>query len=187
MSVSSVKTGATGISLLTGNLYSVLNAYESIATVSVGAGGSSSIDFTSIPQTFSHLQIRYITQASNGAYLSVQFNGDTGSTYRWHYVNGDGATASGGDGGADTRIALPRGSASANIFGAGIVDIIEYSNSNKNKTVRGLGGRDTNGAGQLDFNSGVWISTSAITSIKLYHSGVTIPQYSHFALYGMRN
>ena len=164
----------------------ITGSYESIATVSVGAGGASSIDFTSISSSYSHLQIRYITQASNGSYLSAQFNGDTASNYRWHYLNGDGASATAGDGGSDTRVALPRGSSASNIFGVGVVDILDYGSTNKYKTVRGLGGRDTNGAGQLDYNSGVWLSTSAITSIKLYHSGITIPQYSHFALYGIK-
>lgn len=187
MAIRSLKNNTFSRSILVGNAYYIPTDYDSIATVSVGAGGASTVDFTSIVQTYTHLQLRYITQASNGAYLSLQFNGDTSSNYRWHYLNGDGTSATSGDGGSDTRIALPRGSSSANIFGAGVIDILDYSSSSKNKPVRGLGGRDTNGAGQFDFNSGIWLSTSAITSIKLFHSGVTIPQYSHFAIYGIRS
>jgi hypothetical protein len=132
------------------------------------------------------LQIRYINQAGNGSYLSAQFNGDTGSNYRWHYLNGDGSSVSSGYSGSDTRVALPRGSAATNIFGAGVVDILDYANTTKNKVTRSIGGRDTNGAGQVDYNSGLWLNTAAITSISLFHSGITIPQYSSFALYGVK-
>ena len=40
----------------------VLNSYESIATVTVGAGGTSTITFSSIPTGYTHLQIRGIAQ-----------------------------------------------------------------------------------------------------------------------------
>ena len=58
-------------------------SYESIATVTVGAGGSSSISFTSIPSTYKHLQIRAITRDTGTSYinnLAGYFNTD--STYK---------------------------------------------------------------------------------------------------------
>jgi len=188
MAIRSLKTGSFSRSLLVGNSFYDPYAYRSIATVSVGAGGTSSATFNLSGVTgYTHLQIRYITYASNGSYLSVQFNSDTGTNYRWHQANSDGATVSAGDGGADTRIALPRGGNAANIFGVGIVDILDYTNTNKYKTTRALGGKDQNGTGYVDFTSGVWLSTSAITSITLYHASLTLPQYTRFALYGIRS
>ena len=188
MTVLSLNTKQKYGSLLAGNSFYDPYAYRSIATVSVGAGGTSSATFNLSGVTgYTHLQIRYITYASNGSYLSVQFNSDTGTNYRWHQANSDGATVSAGDGGADTRIALPRGGNAANIFGVGIVDILDYANTNKNKVVRAFGGKDQNGTGYVDYTSGVWLSTSAITSITLYHASLTLPQYTRFALYGIRS
>ena len=187
MTVLSLSTKQKYGTLLGPNSAFMPGSYESIATVSVGSGGTSSADFTSIPSTYTHLQIRYTTYASNGSYLSIQFNGDTGTNYRWHQTNGDGASVNNGDGGADTRIALPRGSSTANTFGVGIIDILNYANTNMNKTTRAIGGRDVNGAGgYVDYTSGVWLSTSAITSIKLYHASLTLPQYCKYALYGIK-
>ena len=81
MAIRSLKTNSFSRSLLTGNTAFMPGSYESIATVSVGSGGTSSADFTSVPSTYTHLQIRYTTYASNGSYLSIQFNGDTGTNY----------------------------------------------------------------------------------------------------------
>ncbi len=64
------------------------NSYESIATVNVGSSGSSFVEFTSIPSTYKHLQIRansrYTGYQNSGAAVYLQFNGDTGSNYSLH-------------------------------------------------------------------------------------------------------
>ena len=69
------------------------NSYESIATVTVGAGGSSSISFSSIPSTYKHLQIRSINlSSSTDNNILMRFNSDSGANYSRHYVYGDGAS-----------------------------------------------------------------------------------------------
>jgi hypothetical protein len=66
--------------------------YESIATVTVGSGGSSSISFTSIPSTYQHLQVRAIQRCSSGVNnLQMQLNSDTGNNYSTHRLGGTGA------------------------------------------------------------------------------------------------
>lgn len=76
--------------------------FESIATVTVGSGGASSIEFTSIPGTYQHLQIRGIARtARTGATpkreaVYIQFNGDTGTNYAYHNLFGTGAAAQAG-------------------------------------------------------------------------------------------
>ena len=68
-----------------------------------------------------------------------------------------------------------------------IIDIFNYASTNMYKTTRALGGRDVNGSGgYVDYLSGIWVSTSAITSIKLYHASLTLPQYCTYALYGVK-
>jgi hypothetical protein len=75
----------------------------------------------------------------------------------------------------------------ANVFGTFIIDILDYANTSKYKTQRGLGGADLNGSGYISFNSGNWRNTNAITSISLTPLyGSQFAQYSSFALYGIK-
>ena len=172
-------------------------SYESIATVTVGAGGASDVSFTSIPSTYQHLQIRGIAKANNASgltYGGMQFNGDTASNYAWHDLYGQGASA-----GVDAvpnvanlgAAGLWTGTSNANVFGSFVIDILDYKDTNKYKTVRTLNGieQNTNDAnGQLRYFSGVWQNTNAITSIRLFERvySVAINQYSSFALYGIK-
>ena len=175
-------------SQITGHLSTA--AYESIATVSVGSGGSSSISFTSIPSTYKHLQVRGISRATSGnQYLKVQLNNDTASNYTYHEVYGTGSSAgvdaATGQTGA-LAISSVAGSVAANFFAPIVIDVLDYTNTNKYKTLRDLDGLDYNSAGQIVLNSGLWLSTSAINRLDLVPNASTFAQYSSFALYGIK-
>jgi hypothetical protein len=81
-------------SAITGNL--VTTSYESIATVTVGSGGAANVEFTSIPATYTHLQVRGIgrsLEANTGVDVQyLRFNSDTGSNYAWHQLVGNGSS-----------------------------------------------------------------------------------------------
>lgn len=174
----------------------VTNSYESIATVLVGSGGTGSISFSSIPSTFKHLQIRAIARELDGGQTNasqqivIRLNSDSGSNYAIHRLVGDGSGA-GADGySSQTNMAatgIPGNSTTASVFGASIIDILDYQNTNKNKTMRTLTGTDLNGSGAIWFSSGLWQSTSAVNAITLTAlSSRNFAQYSHFALYGIK-
>jgi hypothetical protein len=180
---------------LAGNTAFSPSSYESIATVTVGSGGSSTVTFSSIPATYTHLQIRGLGRSTNAVTdenLVIQFNSDTANNYNLHNVYGNGSTV-----GANATVnyassyfsRVTGGSSSANIFGAFVVDILDYANTNKYKTNRSLSGHDQNGSGYMTLMSGAWRSTSAITSItiKVDSAGANIAQYSQFALYGVKS
>lgn len=171
-------------SQISGHLFAPSGAYDSIATTTVGAGGASSITFSSIPQTYTHLQLRMLT-IGNGSTTASGFmaiNGDsTTSNYRTHYVYGNGSTAAASTNGTN-YVPFAMGTSSAP--GAEILDILDYTNTNKNKVIRSLSGVDANGSGQVSLVSILWSNTSAINSISL--SFTTIQQYSSFALYGIK-
>ena len=173
------------------------NSYESIATVTVGAGGSSSISFSSIPSTFKHLQVRYLAQTNRGTYgtdnILIRFNSDTGSNYSLHALTGDGASATAGAGASTTQfLSQATGSGASTTYGAGVMDLLEYANTNIYKTARILSGADHNGTiagygGQILFSSGGWRSASAVTTIQFRPEfGSAFTQYSQFALYGIK-
>jgi len=171
----------------------VTNNYASIATVTVGSGGASSITFSSIPSTYTHLQIRAMARSTESGSTNTnaffQFNGDTGSNYSEHQLAGDGSSASGSAGTSQVwaYTGLTTGnSSSANMYGAFIVDVLDYANGNKNKTIKTLSGNDQNGSGYVLFRSGAWYSTSAISSIVITPGGGSWQQYSSFALYGVK-
>lgn len=199
-STSSIKSGVKGSDFWDGSAVVLTTAFDSIATVVVPSGGSSTVSFTSIPQTYKHLQLRYIskntdTVKSDLDSLYIEFNGVTGTSYSWHRLEGlwNGTVVSGGlasQGNIWIGPNITSASGYGSMFSPGIIDILDYSNTNKNKTVRKIGGVTTNGVGtepgEVAIDSGLFQSTSAITSIAITKSGSNQAQYSHFALYGIR-
>lgn len=165
-----------------------------IQMLSVGAAGSSTITFSSIPQTYTHLQLRVLGLTNSGSQfesMQIRFNSDTGNNYRLnHTLMGDGSSSSGSTDGQGTRLLFYKFGADgylAGAFGAGIIDILDYKNTNKYKTVRALIGTDLNGAGAITLNSGLWMDTSAISNIEIKtNGGNNWKQYSSFALYGIK-
>jgi hypothetical protein len=160
--------------------------YESIATVTVGSGGTSTVSFTSIPNTYTHLQIRATAQAS-ASDIFMRFNSDTTTSYAKHYLYGNGSTATANGYNNQDLISFAYTTASGSVFSGNVCDILDYANTNKNKTVRVLNGWDSNGSGGIILWSGAWFKTDAITSISIFPPSSVIAQYSHFALYGIKS
>ena len=162
-----------------------LAAYESIATATPTSG--TSVTFSSISGSYSHLQIRYsIKTSDNGSFILMRINGATGSVYSQHYLNGDGSTASAGGSSAlntISRLQFPNGT-SPTYPNVSVIDLLDYTNTNKNKTVRWLSGQDGNGSGEIVFGSAAYLATTAITSIEIY--GITYQAGTSIALYGIK-
>lgn len=167
------------------------SSYESIATTTVGAGGQATITFSSIPSTYKHLQVRMLVKSSGATdACDMRFNSDTGNNYAYHELYGTGSSA--GSAASAPRSAMPLvspgiASSSTNMFSIGVVDILDYADTNKNKTIRNIGGYDLNGSGAASLVSNVWLNTSAISTITIYlRASTNFGQYSHFALYGIK-
>lgn len=177
-------------------------AFVPIATTTVPSGGAASVTFSSIPSTYTHLQIRMIGKTVATVLDQynprIRFNSDTGANYTLHFVRGYGTTVDKGAATSQTAgwagvSTFPASNASyANIFGVSVVDILDYANTSKYKTLKTLNGFEANGigngtndAGQSSFNSGAWMSTSAVSSITIY-SDSDFAQYSSFTLYGIK-
>jgi hypothetical protein len=170
---------------------STLGDFESIATVTVTSATQASIEFTNIPSTYQHLQIRGIMRNNDNTNAStfIQLNSDTGNNYSNHGLSGDGASAISyaltNDGSSAIAInATPN--YGSNIFGAAIYNLLEYKNTNVYKTIRCLTGADNNGSGIVRFTSGSWRNTNAVTSILIKPAAGSWVTNSTFALYGIR-
>jgi len=185
MAVVSIKNKLRTGNLLVGNPFYDPNAFESIATLTVGSGGASNVEFTSIPNTYSHLQIRAtLFGTASAAGINMQFNGDTASNYSAHYMYGTGSAAASGNDNNNYLYLSFYPTTNPNVS---VCDILDYTNTNKYKTMRSLGGWDSNGSGQMWMFSGSWRSTSVLSSIKIYPYSGTFSNYSHFALYGIKS
>jgi hypothetical protein len=158
-----------------------------LQNIIVGSSGASFITFNNIPNTYTHLQVRIMSLGSyNGNQgLNTIYNNDTGSNYSSHWLYGNGSTAGSG------------ATANDNIqyYGFGlwpsepvvsVIDILDYANTNKYKTMRCLTGLDRNGSGHVYLFSGSWRNTNAITSIKITPNSGNFNQYSSFSLYGIK-
>jgi hypothetical protein len=156
------------------------------------ASAQSSITFSNIPQTYTHLQVRVLSRytaggnVEGGAYF--RFNSDTAGNYSEHLLLGTGSAASAQGTANTTEIwgpDTPGAGVTASVFGVSVLDILDYRNTNKYKTTRQLTGYDANGSGLVALSSGSWRSTSAITSITFRATYTSFAINSHFALYGV--
>jgi hypothetical protein len=172
------------------------NYMETIASTLVGSGGTASITFSNIPQGYKHLQLRAIATTNRAAndqdYFRVRFNSDTGTNYSAHVLEGYG---SGIGALATTSTASPYtfigggNIAGTNVFGTAVVDILDYSNTNKYKTTRALSGIETNNTeSRMWLSSSLWQNTAAISTITIdsVYGATSIKQYSRFSLYGIK-
>lgn len=163
------------------------NTYVAIATVTVGSGGAASIDFTSIPQTFTDLQLLISARDNDGGYgsgFNLTFNGTGWSSNRELYSYGgvaDSGTTSGETAGTGNG-------ATASTFGNSSVYIPQYTTS-ISKSFSGNGVTENNNANNvlLVFHGGNSGVTAAITSLSITPGGTLFLQYSTATLYGIKN
>ena len=162
-------------------------AFDLLETTTL-TSSASSVTFSAIDQTYKHLQIRSVVKANFGpVQTTLQMNGDTGANYATHYLNGNGSSVTSG---AQTSASYVYGGYTAGTsetygFGAGVCDILDYTSTSKNKTTRTLSGVVTNNT-VVELRSGVWMNTSAVTSLTIALFGQLFTAGSRFSLYGVK-
>lgn len=170
------------------------NTYTLIASSIVGAGGTSTITFSSIPSTYTDLCIKISARSSSSnerRILFVRFNGTT-SGYNDKTVRGyNSGVASQTDNGGNNSIAvydISAATATASAFGNVEIYIPNYTSSNK-KLVSADGASENNSALAVTaITAGLSDVTSAITSIDILLDGTgNFVQYSTAYLYGIKN
>lgn len=153
---------------------------------------ASSVTFSSIPSDYKHLQIRAVTQDSattSSQHMFLQFNSDAGTSYSYHLLNGYGPAVQSYGIANKTEIQLwdaTPGDTTPQIFGAAIIDILDYANTNKNTTTRALHGALNTNEQDISLASGLWMNTAAVSSITLINNYQYFNAGSRFSLYGIR-
>lgn len=178
----------------TWNPWEPAGAYDALATVTVPSGGAANVEFAGIPSGYKHLQVRGIVMnAASNDNLAIRVNGDTGSNYSSHQLQGQGSGTPTAAASSSQTAAYLSGLviASSSYPFAFVYDILDYASITKNKTIRGLSGQDGNGTGtatdwRITETSGAWHNTNAVTSLRFYLPAGNMGNYTQFALYGVK-
>ena len=171
------------------------NTFELIASSTVGSGGATSIDFTSIPSTYTDLVVKYsarTNRANTNSDIYLQFNGITTATYSFKRIFGDGGSASSDGLTNDAKGGFAGNAAGANAtsstFSNSEIYIPNYAGSTaKSWSVDSVAENNSSSA-MATLQAGLWSGTAAITSIKLQdYNAASFVQYTTAYLYGVKN
>jgi hypothetical protein len=165
------------------------NTYVKIASTTVGAGGASSVTFSSIPQTYTDLVLKISARDdSAGGITSVRVrpNGLTTNLTTKRLYGYSGAA------GADQPgvwLMMTSGSlTTANTFGNSEMYIFNYTSSNfKSSSIDAVMENNSATEYELEILAGLWSDTAAITSLGIFPAVGNSVQYSTFTLYGIKN
>jgi len=177
---------ASGISGHLTPPWSPEGAYDALATINLSTS-TASITFSGVPSGYKHLQLRIsaLGDTSTAYDVIMRFNSDSTTNYNWHRIFGNGSTVGAGNS-ASSNMYIAGDGARTTYPLASVIDVLDYNNNQKNKTTRILTGWDYNGSGVITLWSGLWRSTSPVTSINI---SVVISNFaagSTFALYGVK-
>ena len=176
--------------MLAGNGAFSPSSYDLLTTTTL-TSSAASITFAGLGSYsgYKHLQIRAVHRASAGEGPRIRLNGDSGSNYGQHRLVGDGTSVSSA-GFANSNV-IPFGSTAnnstvANAFGVSVIDILDFGSSSKNTTVRFLQGEAQDNLRGIEFRSGVWLNTAAVTSVEISFFSASFVAGSRFSLYGLK-
>jgi hypothetical protein len=169
------------------------NTFQLIASSTVGSGGAASIDFASIPSTYTDLCLKISARvdASGSAAsfnINVAING-VSTNRSWRLLEGYDGTNVWSNNGTTARLALVGGSlTTANTFNNAELYWPNYAGSN-NKSVSSDFVSEQNSAvlNSLGFYAGLWSQTTAINQLTLTSTSGNFVQYTTAYLYGVKN
>jgi hypothetical protein len=171
-------------------------AYDLLETT-ISNGSTNSITFSSIntlAADYTHLQLRMITRYQNTTNSlqrnSVRLNGDSGSNYSVHTLLGDGSTVTSTAFTSTNRFILeeqlPGNGTTTGIFGAAVIDILDFASTSKNTTMRSLHGAVAGSENAIALASSAYLSTNAVTSIEITSLNDSWVSGSRFSLFGLK-
>jgi hypothetical protein len=165
------------------------NTYTLIQSVTVGSGGAASIEFGSIPQTYTDLQVLFSLRGDYDTVVAnVRFNGLT-TNLSSRLLLGSGSAASSQSDASNIKMqgAIGASSFTASVFANSSLYIPNYAGAtNKSVSVDYVSENNATTA-WMGLTAGLWSNTSAITQITLLSSSGNIVQYSSASLYGIKN
>ena len=164
------------------------NTYTLIASSTVGATSVASVDFSSIPSTYTDLLVKVSARQSTGdvAYASLRFNGST-SSYTYRSIEGNGSSAGSYNGSTGPYGITNTSGYTANSFNNIEFYIPNYASSNYKSYSSDSVTESNTTTVYMDLIAGLWSNTAAINQLTLYPNTGNFVQYSSFYLYGIKN
>jgi len=164
-------------------------SYELIETA-YGTGSSATITFSSIPNTYKHLQVRFVAKktTSGATGLFVRLNGDTASNYSEHHLAANGSSVFSGANLGEWLFYNEAKIVGSDAGGGatGVMDLVNYANTATFKTAKLLNGFADTGGNVIRLVSGSWRNTSAISSITFDAQSGNFTTSTRFSLYGIK-
>jgi hypothetical protein len=176
------------IGIVASSISGNLTAYDSIST-QVLTSSTSTVTFNTIPSGYKHLQLRatMMCDTINNMYLQLGKNSviDSGSNYSWHqlFSNSSQMFSNGNPNGTFGYIGYNFNPAYPN---PSIIDIGDYSNTNKSTTWKALAGTETGSSGFTQLWGGNWTDTAVVDCLRITTGGGSFTANSSFALYGIK-
>jgi len=169
------------------------NTFELIASSTVGAGGAASIDFTSIPSTYTDLVVKISGRCTRSNYfdnLNFRLNGSSTGNDQKYLISYDGTSVLSGGAtniGGEVISSITGATATSNTFGNAEVYIPNYAGSAYKSFSADAVTENNATANRTGFTANLWNSTAAITYINITPQNGTFVQYSTAYLYGVKN
>lgn len=144
---------------------------------------------------YKHLQVRAVARTLDGGTIdgiNINLNGiSAGNAYAKHELRGSGSSVTSRNDSNQNELfgffGVPGNTATANAFGCAVIDILDFSSSNQNTTLRALGGFIHSSGQRVQLISGLFNSTNAVTSIFFEaNGGSNLAVGTRFSLYGVK-
>jgi len=164
------------------------NTYYAIATTTVGSGGTSSIQFTNIPSTYTDLVV-LISARSTGADQNIMIRlNSSSSNFSQKRLVGDGSsTASYGTYGEWSAWASAS-TDTTSTFGNSLIYISNYNSSNYKSLSSDAVSENNGTTAYMTLGAELWSNTAAITSVSfIMGSSYNFAEHSTATLYGIKN
>ena len=164
------------------------NTYTLISSVTVGSGGASSIDFTSIPSTYTDLLVKVSTRYDNANvnYATLSFNGSS-ANFTYRSLEGSGSAAGSYNGTTGPFGVTTISTYTANTFSNIEVYIPNYAGSTNKSYSSDAVSENNATTAYADLIAGLWTQTTAINRVTLNATTGNFVQYSTAYLYGIKN
>jgi hypothetical protein len=167
------------------------NTYTLITAFTVGAGGSSTIDFTSIPSTYTDLCIQLSARSNNSNFFDYMYTSFNGAGYnspvRWIQGSGTANPTTGTENTGYSGI-ICGNTAPSGAFSNNEIYIANYANTSKYKSFQVNGTMERNvDTSYMHLVSGIWQNAAAINRITLKPDTNSFVQYTNAYLYGISN
>jgi hypothetical protein len=171
------------------------NTFELIASSTVGAGGAASIDFTSIPSTYTDLCVKLSVRSANASVyddIIFRYNNDSTSgrySYKTLFSDGSSTFSNANTSASFGFLGRPNAATStSNTFTSFDLYIPNYAGSTQKSSSLDYAMENNATASQMGMFANLYNQTSAITSIKFENfSSANFVQYSTAYLYGVKN